>query len=154
MLFRSGDGYADAGCGKDCAVEQVGDDLVLAHIDETAVESRRHDETESHGEDDAQRRDDDGRQAASFELFEICFKTCREHDQYHADFGKEGKTFYRILGEDGLVWDVFDKSEQNACNEHAHHLRKSQLFAEQGEKLGCEQDESERQQDLEIVYLR
>ncbi len=151
-FFECGDGYADAGCRQNRAVKEVGYDLVLSHILESAVKRSRNQKPESEREQNAQNRNQNGRKAAGFELFEVGFESCRKHNEDNADFCEEGQTFEGVIGEYGLVWDVLDKAEKYACNQHAHHLRKPYFLAQKREKFGAKKYERKRKQNFKICY--
>ena len=68
--------------------------------------------------------------ARLFELFDIRPQTCREHYQNDADFGKERQPFHCGVREQGLVGNEFDKTQQNARDDHTDDLRKAQFFTQ------------------------
>ena len=144
-FFECGDGYADGSCRKYGAVEQAGNEVMMAESRESAVEeTRRDDKAEYKGERNAHNRDDYGRDARLFELLDVRAEACREHYQYDADFRKEGKTFERGRGEYFLSRYEFDKTEQNTCDYHSYDLRKSEFLAEQRKQFGNEKNKSKR----------
>ena len=130
-FFESGNGDTDARSRQYRAVKEVGYDLMLRYV-KSAVERRSDQKSKSQWEQNAQNRYQNGGKSACFELFEVGFQSCREHDEDDADFGKEGKPLHRGLRKYVLIRNVLDETEKYACNQHSNHLRKSDFLAQKG----------------------
>ena len=85
-----------------------------------------------HGDQDAERRDDDGGKACRFQLFEIRAQTRREHDEHHAYFCKDAQPFFDVLGKENIIdcigVDVFEKSDQKSCDQHTDDRGQTDLL--------------------------
>lgn len=127
--LRAATGDTDARSRQYRAVKEVGYDLMLRYV-KSAVERRSDQKSKSQWEQNAQNRYQNGGKSACFELFEVGFQSCREHDEDDADFGKEGKPLNRGLRKYVLIRNVLDETEKYACNQHSNHLRKSDFLAQ------------------------
>ena len=135
-------------------MEEAGDEVALREGGEFAVKEHpaRGEEAEEQRESHAEGGDDHAWHAYLFELFEVGVQPRREHDEDDAYLGEEGEPFHGGGGEDGLSRDVADEPEQDARDDHAHHLGQPEFFAEDGKELRHHEDECKRQQQFVDVH--
>ena len=132
---RHGDGYRSR--RQDGAVERVGkkihlsDRSAFAAADEVdggeVVEEKSDQESEQHGHHDAQRCDDDRRNARRLDLFQVGAHARRKHDEHHADLRQELIALLDGIAEKHIVeevafgdaGDVLQQADEYAGDEHA-----------------------------------
>ena len=140
-LFEDGDGHGDRGRGEDGAVEQPREDARFGEEDE------RGEGAQPHGDDDAERGDDDGRDARLPELFEIGAEARGEHDEDDADLAHDVEHEFDLFAEEGglqrLPRDIAQEPDEDPCGEHADDGRHPAFVCPEPHQLGEKEDEGE-----------
>ena len=95
--------------------------------------------SESHRHDDAEGRNDHGSRSRRFKLLQIGAESCGEHDEDDSDLREYAEFFFYRIGEEHILQrftgDIFQKPDQEPCNQHADNGRKPDFLRTKSEKF-------------------